>query len=71
MSDGLKMNTPNKEDENFKKLAGLIPNAVTEIAKKQPYCFVTIDKSMANDSVVTNFELIFATYSPSAVRKVL
>ena len=30
MSDKLKMHTPNKADENFKKLAALFPNAVTE-----------------------------------------
>ena len=28
--DKLKMHTPNKADENFKKLAVLFPNAVTE-----------------------------------------
>ena len=44
---------------------------ITEIAKKQPYYFVMRDSSMANDSVATNFEQIFATYSPETVRKVL
>lgn len=29
------------------------------------------DSSMANDSVATNFEQIFATYSSETVRKVL
>ncbi len=28
--DNLKMHTPNFADENFKKLAALFPNAVTE-----------------------------------------
>ena len=28
--DKLKMHTPNLADENFKKLAGMFPNAVTE-----------------------------------------
>ena len=28
--DELKMHTPNRADENFKKLAALFPNAVTE-----------------------------------------
>ena len=28
--DKLKMHTPNKADENFKKLAAMFPNAVTE-----------------------------------------
>ena len=44
---------------------------ITEIAKKQPYYFVMRDSSMANDSVATNFEQIFTTYSPETVRKVL
>lgn len=44
---------------------------ITEIAKKKPYYFVMRDSSMANDSVATNFEQIFATYSPDTVRKVL
>ena len=44
---------------------------ITEIAKKQPYYFVMRDSSMANDSVATNFEQIFTTYSPDTVRKVL
>lgn len=44
---------------------------ITEIAKQKPYYFVMRDSSMANDSVATNFEQIFATYSPGTVRKVL
>jgi len=44
---------------------------ITEIAKKQPYYAVFRDSSMASDSVAANFEQIFATYSPSTVRKVL
>ncbi|MEE0305666.1 MAG: site-specific DNA-methyltransferase [Eubacterium sp.] len=44
---------------------------ITEIAKQKPYYFVMRDRSMANDSVATNFEQIFATYSPDTVRKVL
>lgn len=44
---------------------------ITEIAKQQPYYFVMRDSSIANDSVATNFEQIFATYSPDTVRKVL
>ena len=46
-------------------------DVITEIAKKNPYYFVMRDSSMANDSVATNFEQIFATYSPDTVRKVL
>lgn len=44
---------------------------VREIAKKQPYYAVFRDSGMASDSVATNFEQIFETYSPSTVRKVL
>ena len=44
---------------------------ITAIAKKKPYYFVMRDSSMANDSVATNFEQIFATYSPDTERKVL
>lgn len=44
---------------------------ITEIAKQQPYFFVMRDSSMASDSVATNFEQIFATYSPSTERRVL
>ena len=44
---------------------------ITEIAKQKPYYFVMRDSSMANDSVATNFEQIFAAYSPDTVMKVL
>lgn len=44
---------------------------ITAIAKQKPYYFVMRDNSMASDSVATNFEQIFATYSPDTVRKVL
>ncbi len=44
---------------------------VKAIAKQQPYYFVMRDSSMASDSVATNFDQIFATYSPDTVRKVL
>lgn len=44
---------------------------IKAIAQKQPYYFVMRDSSLANDSVATNFEQIFATYSPETVRKVL
>lgn len=49
----------------------VMEEVITEIAKKQPYYFVMRDSSMASDSVATNFEQIFATYSPDTVRKVL
>ncbi len=44
---------------------------ITAIAKKKPYYFVMRDSSLASDSVATNFDQIFATYSPDTVRKVL
>ena len=44
---------------------------ITAIAKQKPYYFVMRDSSMASDSVATNFEQIFATYSPETIRKVL
>ena len=46
-------------------------DTITAIAKQKPYYFVMRDSSMANDSVATNFDQIFATYSPDTVRKVL
>lgn len=44
---------------------------IKAIAKQNPYYFVMRDSSMASDSVATNFDQIFATYSPDTVRKVL
>lgn len=44
---------------------------IKAIAMQKPYYFVMRDSSMANDSVATNFDQIFATYSPDTVRKVL
>ncbi len=46
-------------------------DVITEIAKQKPYYFVMRDSSMANDSVATNFDQIFASYSPDTIRKVL
>ena len=46
-------------------------NVVREIAKKKPFYAVFRDSSMESDSVATNFEQIFETYSPETVRKVL
>ena len=51
--------------------AGVTTDTVTAIAKRQPYYAVFRDSSMAYDSVATNFDQIFETYSPSTVRKVL
>lgn len=46
---------------------------ITEIAKEKPYYFVMRDPagSPDGDSLITNFEQIFTTYSPDTVRKVL
>ena len=44
---------------------------IEQIAKTQPYYFVMRDSSMENDSVATNFEQIFQTYSPDTIRKVI
>ena len=44
---------------------------VKDIAQMKPYYAVFRDSSMANDSVATNFDQIFETYSPDTVRKVL
>ena len=44
---------------------------VTEIAKREPYYAIFRDSSIVNDSVATNFEQIFATYSPTTVRKII
>lgn len=44
---------------------------VKAIAQMKPYYAVFRDCSMVNDSVATNFDQIFETYSPETVRKVL
>ena len=44
---------------------------ITAVAKQKPYYFVMRDSSLASASVATNFDQIFATYSPDTVRKVL
>ena len=46
-------------------------DVVKEIAQLKPYYAVFRDSSFATDSVAVNFEQIFATYSPSTVRRVL
>ena len=50
---------------------GVTTETVTAIAKQKPYYAVFRDSSMANDSVATNFDQIFETYSPQTTRKVL
>ncbi len=44
--DKLKMHTPNKADENFKKLAALFPNAVTETTDENGEVVRAIDKDV-------------------------
>ena len=44
---------------------------VTAIAKRKPSYVVFRDASMADDSALTNFDQLFAAYSPATVRKVL
>ena len=44
---------------------------VKAIAERKPYYAVLRDGSIANDSVATNFDQIFASISPDTVRKVL
>ena len=46
---------------------------ITEIAKGKPYYFVMRDpaNSKDGDSLITNFEQIFTTYSPETIRKIL
>ena len=44
---------------------------VKAIAQLKPKYAVFRDSSIANDSVATNFDQIFETYSPDTVRKVL
>ena len=44
---------------------------VTDIAKRNPQYFVMRDSSAMDDSVITNFETIFQTYSKNTVRKIL
>jgi adenine-specific DNA-methyltransferase len=44
---------------------------ITEIAKQKPYYAVFRDSSFANDSAMVNFEQVFATYSPTTIRRVL
>ena len=44
---------------------------ITAVAKQKPYYFVMRDSSLASDSTATNFDQIFAAYSPDTVRKVL
>ena len=50
---------------------GVTTETVTAIAQRKPYYAVFRDSSMADDSIATNFDQIFETYSSNTVRKVL
>lgn len=52
--DNLKMHTPNKADENFKKLAELFPNAVTETIDKNGVVVRAIDKDVLMQEINTH-----------------
>lgn len=49
----------------------VMDETVKAIAQKKPCYAVFRDSSMANDSVATNFDQIFETYSSDTIRKVL
>ena len=51
-----------------KDIAGEV---VTDIAKRKPQYFVMRDSSAMDDSVITNFETIFLTYSKDTIRIIL
>lgn len=51
--DHLKMHTPNKADENFRKLAELFPNAVTETKNDQGEVVRAIDKDVLMQEINT------------------
>ena len=49
--DKLKMQTANKADENFKKLAALFPNAVTETINENGEVVRAIDKDVLMEAI--------------------
>ena len=51
--DKLKMHTPNKADENFRKLAALFPNAVTETVDENGMVVRAIDKDVLMQEIST------------------
>ena len=60
-----------EKPETLKEALEVTEETVKAVAQEKPYYAVFRDSCMANDSVATNFEQIFATYSPETVRKVL
>lgn len=51
--DKLKMHTPNQADENFRKLAALFPNAVTETIDENGQVVRAIDKDILMQEIAT------------------
>lgn len=51
--DKLKMQTPNRADENFKKLAAMFPNAVTETVDENGVVVRAIDKDVLMQEINT------------------
>ena len=51
--DKLKMHTPNLADENYKKLAELFPNAVTESVDEEGNVVRAIDKDVLMQEIST------------------
>lgn len=51
--DKLKMHTPNKADDNFKKLAAMFPNAVTETIDENGEVVRAIDKDVLMQEINT------------------
>ena len=49
--DKLKMHTPNLTDENFKKLAALFPNAVTETVDENGEVVRAIDADILQQEI--------------------
>ena len=73
--DKLKMQTPNRADENFMKLAALFPNAVTETVDENGVVVRAIDKDVLmqeiNTSVVDGKEERYQFTWPDKKKSVL
>jgi len=82
----LPLHTTDLTESNYKALASLFPNAVTETINENDEVVRAIDadvlkqlqetylnrvKMIYNDATLVNFEQIFKTYSPETKRKVL
>ena len=49
--DKLKMQTPNKAEENFKKLSAMFPNAVTEVVNENGEIVHAIDTDILQQEI--------------------